>query len=137
MSAKPTVSVEAAKEMMKANQRNFGSKDMPTIMAGYTDDVVVKYADFPEMRGKPAVEAFLKARFVRMKEYSLTKTLDAVFENTIVNSWDGQWLDAVTSKKMKGRGIEVWTVNAENKCDYWSATFNVWEEGKEGSLPII
>jgi nuclear transport factor 2 (NTF2) superfamily protein len=132
-----TISSEVASQMMKTNERNFGAKDMPSIMAGYTDDVVVRYADFPEIRGKARLEEFLRARFTRMQNYRLTKTLDAVYEDTIVNSWEGHWQDAKTSKQMEGRGIEVWRVTPEGKCSYWSAAFNVWEDGKVGTLPII
>ena len=137
MLATRTVSLEEAEQMMKANERNFGAKDILTIMNGYTDNVVVKFGDFPEIRGKSDLEAFLRARFARMQNYKLTKTIDAVSGNMIVNSWDGQWTDAKTSKKMQGRGIEVWSVTSENKCDFWSAAFNVWEDGKPGQLPII
>lgn len=137
MLANADVSIESAQKMMKANERNFGAQDIPTIMAGYTDDVVVHYADFPEIRGKEDLETFLRARFARMTNYKLSKTIDAVYENTIVNSWEGQWIDSKTAKKMSGRGIEVWRVTADDKCNYWSATFNVWEDGHAGVLPIV
>jgi nuclear transport factor 2 (NTF2) superfamily protein len=131
------LSLHEAMQLMKANEKNFGAKDMKSIMSGFTEDVLVKYADFPEIRGKEKLEAFLHARFARMTDYRLSKTLDVVSGDTIVNSWEGTWSDSRTGLPMEGRGIEVSRVTPDRKCSYWSATFNVWQVGNPGQLPII
>ncbi|WP_338834488.1 nuclear transport factor 2 family protein [Bradyrhizobium septentrionale] len=137
MSVIETISHHEAMQLMKANETNFGAKDMKSIMAGFTEDVIVKFGDFPEIRGKEQLREFLCARFARMTDYRLSKTLDVVSDYTIVNSWDGTWQDSKTGLSMEGRGIEVWRVTSDRKCDFWSATFNVWQSGNPGQLPII
>lgn len=120
------VSREQALAMVAAAQRNFGSGNVPEIIAGFTDDVVIQFAEVPELRGKAAAEKFLKARFARQKDYRLTKTLRMLQGNMIGNFWDGEWTDAQTGARMKGRGTEFWTV-VGGKVALWEATFNVWD----------
>ena len=39
------------------------------------------------------------------------------------NVWDGEWEDAETGKRMKGFGVEVWTMR-DGKIAIWEASFN-------------
>ena len=41
----------------------------------FASDVVVRFADFPEMHGLAELKRFIAARMARLKGYSLTKRL--------------------------------------------------------------
>ena len=127
---------EQALQMVKAAERDFASGDVASIVAGYTDDVVIRFADVPEIRGKAQAEKFLRARFARQKNYRLTKVLRTLQGNMLGNYWDGEWEDAQTGKQMVGRGTEFWTVR-DGKVALWEATFNVWEKGGKPQTPIL
>lgn len=130
-----TVTREQALKMVQMAEDTFGRGDVESIISGFTDDVVVRFADVPEMKGKTAAEKFLRARFARQKNYRLTKVLRVLDGNMIGNFWDGQWEDAKTGKIMLGRGTEFWTVR-DGKIAVWEATFNVWEQGGPPATPI-
>jgi uncharacterized protein len=115
-----------AQAMVAAAERNFGSRNVPAILEGFTDDIVIRFADVPEMRGKPAAEQFLRARFSRQDNYRLTKVLRMVQGDMVGNYWDGEWEDAQSGRTMRGRGTEFWTV-VGGKVSVWEATFNVWD----------
>ena len=117
---------DAALELVAAAQKAFGERDIDAIMAGFTDDVVVRFADQPELRGKEAVRQLLEARFARQKGYRLQKQLRMVDANMIGNYWEGQWQDAYTGKTMAGRRAEFWTIQ-DGKVAIWEAAFNVWQ----------
>lgn len=110
--------------------------DIPEIMKTFASDVVVRFADFPETRGKPPLEQFLRARFARQRNYRLQKRLRAVSDNVIVCSWDGEWDDGQDGRQMQGRGIEILTMRS-GEIARWEATFNVWQKGSAASLPIV
>lgn len=127
---------DQALAMVKAAERDFASANVESILAGYTDDVVIRFADVPEIRGKAQAEKFLRARFARQKNYRLNKVLRTLQGNTIGNFWDGEWQDAQTGKQMVGRGTEFWTIR-DGKLAVWEATFNVWEKGGKPQTPIL
>ena len=117
---------EAASTMVAAVEKAFGDRDIDVIMAGFTEDVVVRFADQPELRGKPALRKLLEQRFERQKGYRLKKRMRMADGDMIGNYWDGEWEDAFTGKVMLGRGTEFWTVR-DGKVAIWEAAFNVWE----------
>lgn len=127
---------ERALELVAAAELAFADANVASIVDGYTDDVVIRFADLPEMRGKEAAEAFLQARFARQRDYRLTKRLRTLDGDVIGNAWDGTWTDAQTGKKMQGFGTEFWTMRGE-KIAMWEATFNVGEVGAEPSTPVL
>lgn len=128
--------LEEAHRLVKRVESLFTKGDIKAIMEGFTDDVVVRFADFPEIKGKPAVEKFLTARFARQKNYRLRKDLRTMMGDIIGNYWEGEWEDAKTGKKMMGRGTEFWTIR-DSKVAVWEATFNVWEAGGTPVSPIV
>lgn len=129
------ITLEEAKELVRVTQKRFGDRDVDAIMPGLTDDVFVRFADMPEMTGKPAVEAFLRTRFARQENYELTKTLRMLSGNMVGNYWEGTWTDATNGKKMQGRGTEFWTMKG-GKVAIWEATFNIWEQGGAPLTPL-
>jgi nuclear transport factor 2 (NTF2) superfamily protein len=123
-----TDSIETARAFVEKVETAFGSGDVDQMIKGFTEDVVVRFADFPEMHGIPEVEKFLRLRMARQKNYRLKKYLRMFSGDMIGNMWEGEWEDAQTGKSMRGRGTEFWTMRGR-KVAVWEATFNVWEAG--------
>ena len=128
---------ERAAALVQATEANFARADVPAILAGFTDDVIIRFADLPEMRGLAEAEKFLRARFARQKNYRLKKSLRMVEGSMIGNFWEGDWEDAKTGKAMRGRGTEFWTLHDNGKVAVWEATFNVWEPSTGSVTPIL
>jgi nuclear transport factor 2 (NTF2) superfamily protein len=134
--AAASLSFDAAGKIVKQVEGLFGRADIPGIIAGFTPDAVARFGDFPEMRGRDAIEAFIRARFARQKDYQLEKHLRMVMGNLIGNDWDARWVDAKTGKKMQGRGMEFWEMSG-SQIAVWDAVFNVWEVGGRPSIAIV
>jgi nuclear transport factor 2 (NTF2) superfamily protein len=130
------ISREMALRMVREAERAFGAADITAILDIFTDDVVIRFADIPEIRGKVDAERFLRARFARQRNYKLSKSLRMVESDRIGNLWDGEWDDAQTGQKMRGRGIEFWTVR-DGKIALWEAVFNVWRDGEAPVSSIL
>ncbi len=127
---------ETAMRMVGEAERAFGSADIEACLGAFTDDVVVRFADIPEICGKAGLERFLRARFARQRNYRLTKHLRMVDDDKVGSLWEGDWEDAQTGQKMRGRGIEFWTVR-DGKISVWEAVFNVWKDGGGPVTPIV
>ncbi|MGA3335270.1 MAG: nuclear transport factor 2 family protein [Terracidiphilus sp.] len=130
------ISREMALRMVREAERAFGAADITAILGIFTDDVVIRFAEIPEIRGKVDAERFLRARFARQRNYKLSKSLRMVEIDRVGNVWDGEWDDAQTGQKMRGRGIEFWTVR-DGKIALWEAAFNVWQDGRAPVSPIL
>jgi nuclear transport factor 2 (NTF2) superfamily protein len=119
-----------ANQLLREAEVAFGTADVERILAMFTEDVVVRFADLPEMRGRAAYSTFLKSRFERQRNYRPRKTLRAVTGDSIVDSWDGTWEDALTGRRMCGRGIEILVIR-RGKVAQLDAVFNTWQEAVE------
>ena len=97
--------------------------NIDALVAGFTDDCVVRFGAIPEFRGHDALRKFFTARSTRQKGYRLRKQLRALTGDLMTNVWDGEWEDAETGQPMKGFGIEVWTMR-DGKIAVWEAAFN-------------
>jgi nuclear transport factor 2 (NTF2) superfamily protein len=125
-----------AKAVLERAQRLLQAGDVSEVMKTFSSDVVVRFADFPETHGRPALEAFLRARFARQRNYRLQKQLRAVSGNVIACYWDAEWEDGHDGHQMEGRGIELLSMRGDEIAK-WEATFNVWRKGDGPSLPIV
>ena len=123
-----------AANILRRYQELWNRAALTELLSGFTDDIVVEFADLPRIKGKAELESILKARLARQKNYRLEKTLRAVTGATIVGSWIADWVDATTGRPMKGKGIEFIEMR-DDKCARWEATFNAWDaEGPSHSL---
>jgi nuclear transport factor 2 (NTF2) superfamily protein len=127
---------DQAKRLVQSVEDAFGAADLSAIEQGFTEDAVVRFADFPEMHGREAVMRFLRARFARTQGYRLKKTLHCVTGDRLANTWDASWRDARTGKQMLGRGTEIWIVRG-GRIAVWDATFNAWEKGGPPVTPVV
>jgi nuclear transport factor 2 (NTF2) superfamily protein len=113
----------------------FHAQDVERLAQDWTEDIVIRFAGAPEIRGKQAAKEWLASRFKRQKDYRLVKTFQAVTGNIIGDSWTGEWTDALTGCKMQGKGMEFLTM-AGNRIATWDAVFNVWEAGTQSTPPV-
>ena len=110
--------------------------DIDGLLAGFTDDCVVKFGDLPELRGKAALEKLFRSRRERQRDYRLKKEFRALAGDKIANYWEGWWEDRLTGKKMQGRGVEVWTMR-DGKVAVWEAAFNANESGAASAMGVV
>ena len=120
---------EEASRLVKYVESLFMPWDFDALLAGFTDDCVVRYAEFPEMHGKEELDKFFRGRASRQKDYWLKKDLRLFMGNMIANTWDCGWIDLQTGKNMWGWGMEMWTMR-DGKVAVWEGTLNFNEEGK-------
>ena len=125
-----------ARDLVQTVEDAFGAADLAAISSGFTEDAIARFADFPEMRGRPEIMTFLTARFARTLGYKLTKTLEVLTGNRLANTWVASWTDAKTGKLMSGRGTEIWIMRGR-QIAVWDATFNVWEKGGPPATPVV
>jgi nuclear transport factor 2 (NTF2) superfamily protein len=127
---------DEAKSLVRNVEDAFAAADLDRIAAGFTEDAVARFADFPEMHGRDAIMQFLRARFARTRNYRLTKRLQVLMDDMLANTWDASWEDAKTGKPMLGRGTEIWRVR-DGRIVLWDATFNAWEKGGPPTTPVV
>ncbi len=120
--------------MLKGLEESFAAKDIERIASGWTEDIVIRFAGFPEILGKEEGRKWLAFRFSRQKDYRIRKTIRAITGHVIGDSWTGEWIDAGTGKKMQGFGMEFLTMR-DGKIAVWEAAFNGWEAGVEKPAP--
>jgi len=110
--------------------------NIPGLLAGFTDDCIVRFGDLPEFRGKAALEKFFRRRSERQKGYRLRKQLRALTGDTIANYREGEWEDSATGARMSGRGVEIWQMH-DGRIAVWEAAFNFNEVGKPSVMGLV
>lgn len=128
--------VEEARAFVAHVESLFMPWDIEALLAGFTEDCVVRFGDLPELRGKPALEDLFQSRMGRQVDYRLKKEFRALMGDTIANYWEGWWEDRLTGKKMQGRGVEVWTMRDGNIA-VWEAAFNANEAGAPSAMGVL
>jgi hypothetical protein len=99
--------IEEARTLVAHVESLFMPWNIPGLLAGFTDDCIIRFGDLPEFRGKAALEMLLRGRSERQKGYRLRKQLRAVMGI------------------MRGGKIAV-----------WEAAFNANEVGKPSSMGL-
>jgi nuclear transport factor 2 (NTF2) superfamily protein len=123
MTGRNPQTLDEARAFVAHVQSLFMPWDIPGLLAGFTEDCVVRFGDLPECRGKAALEQLFRSRSERQKDYRLRKESRALMGDTIANYWEGEWHDRVTGKEMAGRGVEIWLMR-DGKIAVWEAAFN-------------
>ena len=127
--------IDEARAFVAQVQSLFMPWDIPGLLAGFTEDCVVRFGDLPEFRGKAALEQLFRSRSERQIGYRLRKELRALAGHTIANYWEGEWQDRVSGKEMAGRGVEIWVMR-DGKIAVWEAAFNFNETGKPSAMGL-
>ena len=128
--------VEEARAFVAHVESLFMPWNLEALLAGFTEDCLIRFGDLPELRGKPALEGLFRSRMSRQENYRLKKEFRALMGDKIANYWEGWWDDRLTGKKMQGRGVEVWTMR-DGKIAIWEAAFNVNEAGKPSAMGLV
>lgn len=107
----------------------FARADVDGILSRYDDDILIRFADLPEIRGKAAAEKFLRARFAVQEDYKVTKTFLLVAGQKYGNNFTASWNDKSSGKRYEGRGVEILQLR-NGKVVQWDCSYNIWESGK-------
>jgi len=127
--------IDEARAFVAHVQSLFMPWDIAGLVAGFTEDCVVRFGDLPEFRGKPALEQFFRSRSERQQDYRLRKELRALMGDLIANYWEGEWQDRATGRQMAGRGVEVWQMRG-GRIAVWEAAFNFNEVGRPSAMGL-
>ena len=76
----------------------FMPSNIEALLAGFTEDCVIRFGDLPELHGKPALEDLFQSRMGRQAGYRLKKEFRALMGDKIANYWEGWWEDRLTGK---------------------------------------
>ena len=69
---------EEAKALVKQVESPFMPWNIDALVAGFTDDCIVRFGTVPEFRGRDALRAFFTARSGKQKGYRLKKSFRAM-----------------------------------------------------------
>jgi nuclear transport factor 2 (NTF2) superfamily protein len=125
--------VEEARAFVAHVESLFMPWNIDALVAGFTDDCVVRFGTVPELRGRTALREFFTARSARQKNYRLDKQFRALMGDVIANVWSGEWEAADTGARMCGFGVETWVMR-DGKIAVWEAAFNVARADRTGGL---
>jgi nuclear transport factor 2 (NTF2) superfamily protein len=128
--------IDEARTFVKHVESLFMPWNVEGIVAGFTEDCVVRFGDLAEFRGRVELEKFFRARAERQKGYRLRKELKALMGDTIANTWEGEWEDSRSGAKMSGRGVEIWAMRG-GRIAVWEAAFNFKEAGKTSAMGLL
>jgi nuclear transport factor 2 (NTF2) superfamily protein len=115
--------IEDARKLVAQVEQLFMPWNIEALVAGFTEDCIVRFGNVPEFRGHDALKKFFTARSARQKGYRLKKQFRSLMGDVMTNIWDGEWEDAGTGQRMKGFGVEVWTMR-DGRIAVWEASFN-------------
>ena len=107
--------------------------NIDALVAGFTEDCVVRFGTVPEFCGRDALRAFFTARSSKQKGYRLKKEFRSLMNDTITNVWEGEWQDAESGVAMRGYGVEVWVMRG-GKIAIWEAAFNTGRADQANSV---
>lgn len=132
MSKNPATAEECI-AFVKAVESMFMPWDIDALVNGFTEDCEIKFGTLAPFRGREALREFFTARSRKQKGYRLKKQFRTLMNDKMSNVWDGEWEDAETGRKMKGFGVEVWTMR-EGKIAIWETAFNSASAEEAGDI---
>jgi nuclear transport factor 2 (NTF2) superfamily protein len=135
MSGQNPRTVEEARAFVAHVEALFMPWNIAGLLAGFTEDCVVRFGDLPELHGKAALEELFHRRSERQKGYRLRKEFRALMGDTMANYWEGDWEDSVTGQPMHGRGVEIWVMR-DGRIAVWEAAFNPNEVGRPSAMGL-
>jgi nuclear transport factor 2 (NTF2) superfamily protein len=125
--------VNDARKLVAHVESLFMPWNIDALVAGFTEDCVVRFGAIPEFRGHDALRKFFTARSARQKGYRLRKQFRSLMGDVMTNIWDGEWEDADSGHRMKGFGVEVWTMR-DGRIAVWEASFNAAPANQQVSV---
>jgi hypothetical protein len=70
--------------------------NVDALVAGFTEDCVVRFGVIPEFRRRDALRKSFEARRAKQKGYRLNKQFRTLVNDVLTNVWEGEWEDAGT-----------------------------------------
>lgn len=125
-----------ADALLRVVEDIFHRRDIDALVAGFTEDCVVRFSEQPEFTGREALRALFAARFARQKNYRLRKTNRMLKGNMLGNVWTGSWEDSETGARKEGFGVEFWTMK-DGIIAVWEASFSVWDADGERKSAVM
>ena len=125
--------IEDARKLVAQVEQLFMPWNIEALVAGFTDDCVVRFGTVSELHGRKALREFFTARSARQRNYRLDKQFRALMGDVIANVWSGEWDDADTGARMRGYGVESWVMR-DGKIAVWEAAFNVARADAAGGV---
>ena len=125
--------VDEARAFVAHVESLFMPWNIEALVAGFTDDCVVRFGTVSELHGRKALREFFTARSARQRNYRLDKQFRALMGDVIANVWSGEWDDADTGARMRGYGVESWVMR-DGKIAVWAAAFNVARADAAGGV---
>src|SRR5215813_991573 len=89
---------EEARSFVAHVESLFMPWNIDALVAGFTEDCIVRFGNVPEFRGHDALRKFFTARSARQKGYRLKKQFRSLMGDVMTNVWDGEWEDADTGR---------------------------------------
>src|SRR5713226_7150322 len=80
--------LDEARAFVAHVQSLFMPWDIPGLLAGFTEDCVVRFGDLPEFRGKAALEQLFRSRSERQGDYRLKKEFRALMGDGKIAIWE-------------------------------------------------
>src|SRR3981081_2985976 len=108
--------IEEARAFVAHVESLFMPWNIPGLLAGFSDDCVIRFGDLPEFRGKAELEKLFRSRSERQICYRLGKEFASLSGDRIANYWEGEWQDSVSGKQMAGRGVQIWVMHTGRRA---------------------
>jgi nuclear transport factor 2 (NTF2) superfamily protein len=124
-----------AEAVIERVQQLMNPDDFAGVTTTFAADAAVRLDDLPDAWGRPPLETFLMARFARQKNHRLQKQLRAVSDNIVACTWEGEWDDGQSGRRMQGRGFELLTTRG-GEITRWEAVFNVAPKAGTSPWPL-
>ena len=115
--------IDEARAFVRHVEFLFMPWNVDALVDGFTEDCIVRFGTIPEFKGRAALRGFFNARSAKQKGYRLRKEFRTLMDDVISNVWEGEWEDAATGQRMRGFGVEAWSMR-DGKIAVWEAAFN-------------
>jgi nuclear transport factor 2 (NTF2) superfamily protein len=117
------INVEQADRVLRASQAAWNTRDLEALVGVLDPEISIDFNFVAPIRGIEAARAWLRARFDVQLDYQLAKELRGVYDRTVVCHWTGTWREP-DGRRFRSVGIELLTLNADNRVIRWEATMN-------------
>jgi hypothetical protein len=81
---------EEARAFVAHVEQLFMPWNIDALVAGFTEDCIVRFGVIPEFRGREALRKFFGARQAKQKGYRLRKQFRTLMNDVMSNVWDGE-----------------------------------------------
>ncbi len=118
----PPFTLETARQKVRAAEDAWNTRDPDRVALAYTEGSTWRNrSEF--FAGRPAIRAFLAAKWAKEQDYRLIKELWAFHENRIAVRFQYEWHDGA-GQWFRSYGNEQWQFDADGYMDRREASIN-------------